>query len=85
MGGEGSMMTANVSLRNNRNLVSKRKEGSGLSGNYSNLEIAEFPVATPEQLKEIRERILKENKILRIKQFVIAGILIAAFLLFLLN
>ena len=30
MGGEGSMMAANNSLKNNRNLVSKRKEKRSL-------------------------------------------------------
>lgn len=51
MGGEGSMMAANNSLKNNRALVSKRKEKSGLVGSYSNVKLAEFPDTTAKLLK----------------------------------
>ncbi|WP_170309824.1 hypothetical protein [Seonamhaeicola maritimus] len=57
MGGEGSMMNANVSLKNNRGMLSKRKERSHLGGSYSNLELKDFPVATEAQLEKIRQRI----------------------------
>lgn len=61
MGGEGSMMSVNSSLKNNRNLLSKKREKGGLSGSYSNFELKEFPKATPKQLEEIREQMKKEN------------------------
>ena len=67
MGGEGSMMAANNSLKNNRSLLSKRKEKNSLSGSYSNVELATFPKATPQGLKRIREKIKQENKQMRVK------------------
>ncbi len=74
MGGEGSMMNANVSLKNNRNLLSKKIGNGGLSGNYSNVELAEFPKATPHELKRLREKLQKENKQIRIKQYIILAV-----------
>ncbi len=82
MGGEGSMMAANNSLKNNRNLISKRKERGGLSGSYSNAKLAEFPEATPEQLNEIKERIIKQNRTHRVKQLIVFGIIITVLILF---
>ncbi len=75
MGGEGSMMAAINSLKNNRSLLSKRKEKSALGGSYSNVKLADFPKATPEQLKEIKERLHKENRENRIKQVILFMIL----------
>jgi len=82
MGGEGSMMAANSSLKNNRSQLSKRKDKKALIGTYANVELKEFPKATPEQLREIREKILKQNKIQKIKQLIIFVILIGALILF---
>ncbi|GGK27109.1 hypothetical protein GCM10007962_21720 [Yeosuana aromativorans] len=76
MGGEGSMMAANNSLKNNRNLVAKRKEKKALSGSYANLKLAKFPKATPEQLERIKKKIQSDNRQLRRKQIVIFGIII---------
>lgn len=67
MGGEGSMGAANNSLKNNRSLLSKRKEKSALSGSYANVKVKEFPKATPEELHEIKEKIKKEVRGARIK------------------
>ncbi len=75
MGGEGAMMAAINSLKNNRSLVSKRKEKGALGGSYSNVKLAEFPEATPEQIKEIKERLRKENREDRIKQMLLFGVL----------
>ena len=75
MGGEGAMMAANNSLKNNRSLLSKRKEKSVLGGSYSNVKLAEFPKATPEQLQEIKERLYKENRKNSIKQIILLVIL----------
>lgn len=62
MGGEGSMMAANLSLKNNRSIASKRRENSALSGSYSKIKLKKFPKATPEQLKEIKEKTIRENR-----------------------
>ena len=76
MGGEGAMMAANNSLKNNRSLLAKRKETKALEGSYGNIELKEFPKATAEQLKEIRERIQLENKQRRLKIYFMLGIII---------
>ncbi|GAL63110.1 hypothetical protein [Algibacter lectus] len=87
MGGEGSMMAANQSLKNNRSLTSKRKEKGALSGSYANIELKEFPKATQEQLDTIKAQTLTDNKkalIQTIVFFIIAslGLLIAVHYLF---
>ncbi|WP_405296567.1 hypothetical protein [Algibacter sp. Ld11] len=87
MGGEGSMMAANQSLKNNRNLTAKRKEKGVLSGSYANIELKEFPKATQEQLDTIKEQTIKNNKkalITNIVFFIITslGLLIAIHYLF---
>ncbi|NMH88497.1 hypothetical protein [Flavivirga algicola] len=75
MGGEGSMMAAINSLKSNRSLMSKRKEKGTLGGSYANVKLAEFPEATPEQLKEIKEKLRKENQKDRTKQILLFGAL----------
>jgi len=62
MGGEGSMMAAIHSLKNNRSLLSKRKEKNALSGSYSNVELKQFPDSTPEQIESIRQKMHRDNK-----------------------
>ncbi|MDD7886611.1 hypothetical protein [Flavivirga sp. 57AJ16] len=81
MGGEGAMMAANNSLKNNRSLLSKRKEKSALGGSYSNVKLAIFPEATPEQLKEIKEKIKQENKQNRQKLIIVFSLMIVLLLL----
>ena len=78
MGGEGSLMSANNSLKNNRSLLSKRKEKKALSGSYSNLKMKDFPEATPQKLRQIKDKISEENKQTTQKQlvFLIAFLLI---------
>ena len=78
MGGEGSMMSAINSLKNNRSLLSKRKEKKALSGSYSNLKMKDFPEATPQKLRQIKDKISEENKQTTQKQlvFLIAFLLI---------
>ncbi len=83
MGGEGSMMAAINSLKNNRSLLSKRKEKGALEGSYANVKLAEFPKAIPEQLKEIRNKTIKENKKAKVKImscFILFLILISTFI-----
>lgn len=88
MGGEGAMMAANNSLKNNRSLLAKRKETKALEGSYCNIGLKEFPKATAEQLEEIRERIQIKNKQNRIQQFIALGvflIILASFVIYLNN
>jgi hypothetical protein len=82
MGGEGAMMAAINSLRNNRNLVSKRKERNALTGSYSHVRLKEFSSATPEGLVKLKERIQLENRENRIRLILvfIFAILILAFM-----
>ena len=83
MGGEGSMMSANNSLKNNRSLLSKRKEKNSLSGSYSNVELADFPEATPEQLERIKAKLQQEQKQIRNKQVILFSLtMIALFFVF---
>ncbi len=79
MGGEGAMMAANNVLKNNRNLVSKRKEKRALEGSYANIELGAFPKATPGQLKEIKERLRKENKKARVVQIILFAVIFLIF------
>ena len=82
MGGEGSMMAAINSLKNNKSLLTKRKEKGALSGSYSNLKLKEFPDATPELLFEIKEKIQRENRRIRIKQLIVFSVLLVTLVLF---
>lgn len=82
MGGEGSMMAANQSLKNNRNQL-KRKDRNALSGSYANIKLKEFLKATAEELQEIKERIQKENKEALTKQLIYLVVFIIALFIFL--
>ncbi|MEC3907126.1 hypothetical protein VOI54_08845 [Tamlana sp. 2201CG12-4] len=81
MGGEGAMAAANNSLKNNRSLLSKRKEKKALSGSYANVEMREFPEATPEKLREIKERLQRENNQAKVKHFIGFVILFLGFVI----
>ena len=74
MGGEGAMMAANNSLKNNRNLVSKRKENKALEGSYANAKMKTFPKATEADLLRIREKVQLANKKARMKLLVRHGL-----------
>lgn len=82
MGGEGSMAGANVSLKNNRNQLSKRKDRKALGGSYANIELKEFPKATEAQILELREKIKKENRRRLEKQILLFVVFIAVVVLF---
>ena len=84
MGGEGSMMAAINSLKNNRSLVSKRREKGALSGSYANIKLKELPKATPEQLLEIKQRIKRENRSYKIKSILLFVLLLSGLIAFIL-
>ncbi|MEL0457503.1 hypothetical protein WJN01_14785 [Flavobacteriaceae bacterium SZ-1-7] len=85
MGGEGSMASANTTLKNNRNLLSKRKEKNALLGSYANAEMKDFPEATPEQLSKLKQRLKKENRRAIVKNmllFIVLAVLVVSFFLY---
>ena len=73
MGGEGSMLHAIKSLKNNRALVKKRKSRSHsdllLDGN-SKTQV-EFKKVSPQELERIKDEIRKEARRGRLKELVI--------------
>lgn len=84
MGGEGAMMSANNSLKNNRSLLSKRKETKALEGSYANIELKKIPKASEAQLESIKHRIQLENKQRRLRIYSISGLVIVIFISFIL-
>ncbi len=72
MGGEGSMMAANQSLKNNRSLLSKRKEkGFGFVSSSKEKTEYNLPKASKQKLEQIRIRLQRKNKQKLIKQILI--------------
>ena len=74
MGGEGAVLAAINSLKNNRNLLSKRKENKPFSGSYAGIELKEFPIASETDLLRIREKMQKENRSRAKKQYIILAL-----------
>jgi len=91
MGFGGSAAAMNAAMKNNRNLLKKRKRLKDNLGGYSNGERPEFdfPEATPKVLSAIRERLLQENEIVRRQRFIafiaIASVLIIGFVIIMFN
>ena len=79
MGGEGAVLAAINSLKNNRNLLSKRKENKPFSGSYAGIELKEFPKASKTDLLKIRETMQRENKIRARKHFIILALVLVIF------
>lgn len=71
MGGEGSMMAANQSLKSNRNLLAKRKDRKALNGSYAGLKIADFPEASKQDLERLRVKLLQDRRQTRKKQLLV--------------
>lgn len=72
----GVVQSAIVTIKNNRNLKSKRKDSKSLDGSYSEVKMKEFPKATPEMLETIKVKLQKERKQRLIKQIVVCSIII---------
>lgn len=89
MGGEGSMMAANNSLKNNRSMLSKRKGKSlGLITKSNSKTEYNLPKAKPEDIKRLRDKLQQEQRLSRIKSiilFLVIFILLIALLIFLNN
>ena len=78
----GIVQSAIAAMKNNRNLLSKRKRGKGLDGKYSNEKVEfDLPEATPKQLNDIRERKQRENKKMRLKQVAITTVIMLVILI----
>ena len=67
MGGEGSMMAAMQSLKNNRALRNKRKKGKMSFVSSVNEKWVDPKIATFEQLMDIRKRVRRAHKLERRK------------------
>ena len=83
MGGEGAMMAMINAIKNNKSLLSKRKDKKALSGSYANVKLNDFPEATPKMLHEIRIRMAKERKQRLIKMAIAFAVAITGLTLFL--
>jgi hypothetical protein len=62
MGGEGSMMHMINSLKNNKSMLTKRKERRGIQGRFSGEKLEFENTATKEDLKQIRFNMQKEYR-----------------------
>ncbi|UOX32358.1 hypothetical protein LXD69_09870 [Flavobacterium sediminilitoris] len=71
MAGEGSMMHANTSLKNNRRNRKSRLENFVNTTSNGYTEFVDPNKATPEVLAEIREKLQVENKIILRKKIII--------------
>lgn len=77
MGGEGSMMAANQSLKSNRNMLVKRKEKS-FSFVTNSTEKTEYnlPEISEASILLLRQKLQKEHKQRRIKQIILLAIVV---------
>ncbi|MBL7559128.1 hypothetical protein JAO71_04860 [Olleya sp. YSTF-M6] len=77
MGGEGSMMAANQSLKSNRNMLAKRKEKS-FSFVTNSTEKTEYnlPEISEASILLLRQKLQREHKQRRIKQIILLALVI---------
>ncbi|MEL0643874.1 hypothetical protein V6251_05740 [Olleya sp. Ti.3.14] len=81
MGGEGSMMAANQSLKSNRNMLAKRKEKSfSFVSNSKEKTKYNLPKASDKDIALLRNKLKKEHKVRRVKQIVLLIITLAVML-----
>lgn len=81
MAGEGSMMSANTSLKNNRrNRTSKLEKFVNTTTN-DNIEFVDPNTATPEELAAIRQRLQEENKAIQKKKITLTFSILAVILI----
>ena len=82
MGGEGSMMHANNSLKTNRDLLTKKKRKKVFSGSYASVKMASFPKANKKQLSLFREKLKHSRKEAKIKQVFVFLLILMLIILF---
>lgn len=68
MAGEGFMMSANTSLKNNRRNKTSKLEKFVNTTTNDNIEFVDSNTATPEELAAIRQRLQQENKAIQKKK-----------------
>lgn len=76
MGFGGAAQSMITILKNNEKMRSKRTKFKKTLGGNNSIEKTEynFPEATPEMLKKLRERLQKEQRQQALKQFILMGI-----------
>ncbi|WP_299129293.1 hypothetical protein [uncultured Winogradskyella sp.] len=85
MGFGGSAQAMITTLKNNEKMRSNRKKFKKTLGGYGKTGKVEydFPKATPKQLRELRQRLKKENKMMWLKVTVVS-MLVISFLIWML-
>ncbi|VXB56529.1 conserved hypothetical protein [Flavobacterium sp. 9AF] len=83
MAGEGFMMNANTSLKNNRRNKTSRLEKFVNTTSNENSEFVDSKSATPEQLAEIRQRLQEEHKAIQRKKITLTFSILAVILIIL--
>lgn len=77
MGGEGSMMAANQSLKSNRNMLAKRKEKSfSFVTNSTEKTECNLPEISEASILLLRQKLQREHKQRRIKQIILLALVI---------
>jgi hypothetical protein len=87
MGGEGAMMAAIASLKNNSRRKKRTQFDKNKTGGYGELENAEFdfPEVTPEILLQIKNKLQKERKQVLFKRSVLFSVITIIVIIILLN
>lgn len=75
MGGEGSMMHMINTLKNNKSMLSKRKERRSVHGKYSGEKLEFENSASKADLEQLRLRLQSEHKQKRVKIAIVFGVL----------
>ncbi|HLV38209.1 hypothetical protein [Xanthomarina sp.] len=74
MGGEGAMMHMIHTLRNNKSMLTKRKERRVVNSVFFGEKLEFENTSTQEELLKLRLRLQKESKQMRIKTLVVFGV-----------
>ncbi|WP_445455311.1 hypothetical protein [Flavobacterium sp. HNIBRBA15423] len=81
MAGEGFMMSANTSLKNNRRNKTSRLEKFVNTTSNGQDEFLDSNKATPEQLAEIRQKLQEENKAILRKKVILTVSIVGSILI----
>ena len=81
MAGEGFMMSANTSLKNNRRSKTSRLEKIVNTTSNNTSEFVDPNTVTPEELAAIRQRLQEENKAIQKKKITLTFSILAVILI----
>ena len=81
MAGEGFMMSANTSLKNNKRNKSSRLEKFVNTTSNGQSEFIDHNTATPEMLAEIRRKLQAENKLYLRKKIIKTTVVLVIFVI----